>query len=59
MEILEVILCVGLLIALAASFGISYQVYYNKNKKYEKAFSTWQLPMIFAVLTELLYTFSR
>lgn len=55
MELLEKVLVGALLVALLSSLVICYQVYYLGNKKYKKGFSTWQMPMIFAVLADVIY----
>lgn len=55
MEWLEKVLVASLIVALVSSVAISYQVYYHQNKQYKKGFSTWQMPMIFAVLADVLY----
>ena len=51
--LLENILFVALLVALACSITIAVQVYVFKQTNYKRKFSTWQAPMIFAILADL------
>jgi Na+-transporting NADH:ubiquinone oxidoreductase subunit NqrC len=53
--IVEQILLVALCIALACSIIICFQVYILKDKHYTRMFSTWQMPMIFAILADLYF----
>ena len=55
LDILEVILVTSLVIALICSIVICYQVYVLKNRHYKQLFSTWQMPMIFAILADLYF----
>lgn len=50
---LEFILACALIVALICSIIICYYVYILKNKDFHKGFSTWQMPMIFAILGDL------
>jgi hypothetical protein len=52
---IEQVLLVSLLVALACSVVIAVQVYVFKNKTYKRTFSTWQAPMIFALLADLYF----
>lgn len=53
LNLLEKILMTSLIIALICSIIICIQVYVLKNTHYERLFSTWQMPMIFAILADL------
>lgn len=53
MNTLEQILLASLIVALICSIIISIQVYIYKNKYYKSSFSTWQMPMIFAILADV------
>lgn len=53
LDILEIILVISLFIALVCSIIICIQVYVLKNHQYKPAFSTWQMPMIFAILADI------
>jgi hypothetical protein len=55
LDTLEWILSGSLIIALICSIIICYQVYFVKNNHYKKLFSTWQMPMIFAILADLYF----
>jgi Na+-transporting NADH:ubiquinone oxidoreductase subunit NqrC len=55
LDILEVVLVTALVIALICSIVICYQVYVLKNNHYKQLFSTWQMPMIFAILADLYF----
>lgn len=55
LDMLEYILVIALLIALVCSIIICYQVYVLKNHDYKQLFSTWQMPMIFAILADLYF----
>jgi hypothetical protein len=55
MELVETILIFSLTISALASIFICYQVYYHKNKKYLKRFSNWQMPMIVAILIDMVH----
>lgn len=50
---LEWVLMISLVIALVCSLIISYRVYFMNDKHYKEGFSTWQMPMIFAILADL------
>jgi len=54
LNLIEKILMVALIIALICSIIIFIQVYVLKNTHYERSFSTWQMPMIFAILADLI-----
>jgi len=47
------ILILSLMIALFCSMIISAEVFYYKNDSYRKTFSSWQLPMLFALLADI------
>jgi hypothetical protein len=49
----EWILTSALLVALICSIWIAYLVYIGKDGHYREGFSTWQMPMIFAILADL------
>jgi hypothetical protein len=44
-----------LLIVLIISFYFFVDVIIFKNKRYEKIFSTWQFPMLFAIFLDTIY----
>jgi hypothetical protein len=50
---LEWVLMISLVIALSCSLIISYRVYFLNDRHYKRGFSTWQMPMIFAILADL------
>jgi Na+-transporting NADH:ubiquinone oxidoreductase subunit NqrC len=50
---LEKILMASLLVALVCSVIICIQVYILKDHYYKKSFSSWQMPMIFAILADM------
>lgn len=52
---IEIVLTFALIVALICSIIICIQVYAFKNKHYVKLFSTWQMPMIFAILADLYF----
>lgn len=54
-DLLENVLFISLTIALICSILVCYQVYVLKSHKYKKNFSTWQMPMIFAILADLYF----
>ena len=49
----EWILFIALLVALTCSIWIAYLVYVRKDGHYREGFSTWQMPMIFAIMADL------
>jgi hypothetical protein len=49
----ELIFIVALSIAFICSMVIAYHVYVHKDRHYRKGFSSWQMPMIFAILAEM------
>ena len=51
--IIDWILIISLSIALICSVIISAEVLYYKNDEYKKTFSSWQLPMLFALLVDI------
>lgn len=55
LDLLEWVLICALVIALLCSIIICYQVYVLKNRHYKRLFSTWQMPMIFAILADLYF----
>lgn len=50
---IDYILITSLIVTLICSLIISIEVFYYKNKKYKKTFSSWQLPMLFALLVDI------
>ena len=50
---IDCILITSLIVTLICSLIISIEVFYYKNKKYKKTFSSWQLPMLFALLVDI------
>ena len=50
---IEFILACSLIVALICSVVICYYVYILENRDFHKGFSTWQMPMIFAILGDL------
>jgi Na+-transporting NADH:ubiquinone oxidoreductase subunit NqrC len=50
---LEKVLMISLIISLVCSIIISIRVYILKDNYYKTSFSTWQMPMIFAILADL------
>jgi Na+-transporting NADH:ubiquinone oxidoreductase subunit NqrC len=52
-DLLEWILMIALIVALFCSLVISWRVYIMKDSHYKRGFSTWQMPMIFAILADL------
>jgi Na+-transporting NADH:ubiquinone oxidoreductase subunit NqrC len=50
---IEIILIVALIVALLCSVVICYYVYVLKDHYYRDGFSSWQMPMIFAILADL------
>jgi len=55
LDILEWVLVISLSIALLCSIIICFQVYIFKNGHYKRMFSTWQMPMIFALVADLYF----
>jgi len=53
--LIEWVLMISLMIALVCSLIISYRVYFMNDKHYKEGFSTWQMPMIFAILADLYF----
>lgn len=47
------ILIISLVVALLCSIIITAEVFYYKNDQYRKTFSSWQLPMLFAMLADI------
>jgi len=50
---LEWVLIISLVVALVCSLVVSYRVYILNDTHYKRGFSTWQMPMIFAILADL------
>jgi Na+-transporting NADH:ubiquinone oxidoreductase subunit NqrC len=50
---LEKVLMISLIISLICSIIICYHVYILKDNYYKSGFSTWQMPMIFAILADM------
>lgn len=50
---IDCILISSLIVTLICSLIISIEVFYYKNNKHKKTFSSWQLPMLFALLVEI------
>ena len=53
LNIVEWILVMSLVVALVCSILIAYLVYVRRDGHYKSGFSTWQMPMIFAILADL------
>lgn len=53
LNVIECILAISLVVALICSIMICYNVYVLKDKHYSERFSTWQMPMIFAIFADL------
>lgn len=53
LNLIETILLIALIVSLICSIVICYYVYVLKDKHYTSGFSTWQMPMIFAILADL------
>ena len=53
MNLVERVLAMALTVALLCSLWIAYRVYVLRDGHYRTGFSTWQLPMIFAILADL------
>jgi hypothetical protein len=51
--LIDYILIISLSVAVVCSFVISIEVFYYKNDEYRKTFSSWQLPMLFALLADI------
>lgn len=49
----ELILMISLVVALICSLIVAYRVYFLNDRHYKEGFSTWQMPMIFAILADL------
>ena len=47
------LLIISLSVALVCSLLITVEVLYYKNDDYKKTFSSWQLPMLFAMLFDI------
>jgi Na+-transporting NADH:ubiquinone oxidoreductase subunit NqrC len=58
LNIVELLLFISLIIALLCSIIICYYVYILNDNHYKSRFSTWQMPMIFAILADLYLTIS-
>jgi Na+-transporting NADH:ubiquinone oxidoreductase subunit NqrC len=54
-NLIEQLLLLGLFISLICSIIICYQVYVMKDISYKTRFSTWQMPMIFAIFADLYF----
>lgn len=52
---IEQILIVGLVISLICSIVICYRVYVLNDNTFKSRFSTWQMPMILAILADLYF----
>jgi len=52
---IEQILIVGLVISLICSIIICYRVYILNDHTFKSRFSTWQMPMILAILADLYF----
>jgi len=52
-EIVNILLKISLLIALGCSIYIFVQALVFKDKEYTLRFQSWQMPMIFALITDL------
>ena len=54
-QMIEQILVLGLVISLICSMIICYRVYILNDHTFKSRFSTWQMPMIFAILADLYF----
>ena len=52
-RLVDWILVLSLSVALVCSLFISIEVYYYKNYQYRKTFSSWQSPMLIALLADI------
>ena len=50
---LEKVLMIALLVSLVCSIIICIRVYFLNDHYYKAGFSTWQMPMIFAILADM------
>lgn len=54
-QTIETILFICLIVALICSIIICYRVYVLKDNYFKPRFSTWQMPMILAILADLYF----
>ena len=54
---IEWVLICALFVALICSIIICVKVYILKSHHYKHLFSTWQMPMIFAILADLYFMY--
>ena len=52
-QLIEQILLFGLFISLISSIIICYRVYILNDSTFKSRFSTWQMPMILAIIADL------
>ena len=53
LNVLEKVLMLALIVALICSIIICIHVYILRDHYYKAGFSTWQMPMIFAILADM------
>lgn len=54
-QFIEQILLLGLFISLLCSIVICYRVYVLNDPTFKSRFSTWQMPMILAIMADLYF----
>lgn len=54
-QLIEWILLFGLFISLICSMIICYRVYVLNDNTFKSRFSTWQMPMILAIIADLYF----
>lgn len=54
-QTIETILFISLIVALICSIIICYRVYVLNDNTFKSRFSTWQMPMILAIIADLYF----
>ena len=54
-QVIEQILLFGLFLSLICSIVICYRVYVLNDHTFKSRFSTWQMPMILAIIADLYF----
>jgi Na+-transporting NADH:ubiquinone oxidoreductase subunit NqrC len=54
-QLIEKILLFGLVVSLLCSVVICYRVYVLNDHTFKSRFSTWQMPMILAIIADLYF----
>jgi Na+-transporting NADH:ubiquinone oxidoreductase subunit NqrC len=54
-QLIEQFLLLGLFISLVCSIVICYRVYILNDSTFKSRFSTWQMPMILAIIADLYF----